>query len=299
MFGVTILGCNSAIPTDWRRPTSQAVYIDDQILLLDCGEGTQMQMNLYKIKRSKINHIFISHLHGDHYFGLIGLLNSFALIGRKEDLHLYAPEPLFELIDLQMRLADSQFPYILHRHPLKDDEILNTDTFTVTAFKVIHRIDCHGFLIKQKQKLRKLNVLSVKKHDIPTFFYYNLKKGDDYISPSGEVIKNELLTIPSPKGKSYAYCADTLFTQSFLSYIQNVDLLYHESTYLKDMEEKAYKRFHSTAEQAANIAKLAKAKRLIIGHYSSKYNYLEPFETEAKSVFEHTELAKEGVTFLV
>ena len=300
MFGVTILGCNSAIPTDWRRPTSQAVYIDDQVLLLDCGEGTQMQINLYKIKKSKIRHIFISHLHGDHYFGLIGLLNTMALIGRKEDLHLYAPEPLFPLIDLQMKLADSSFPYTLHRHALKEEgQILAEPGFTVNCFKVIHRIECWGFFIQQKQKLKKLNVEAAQQYNIPTTFYYNLKKGEDYIKEKGEIIKNELVTFPPRPPKTYAYCADTLFTDSFLPHIQNATLLYHESTYLKDMEEKAYNRFHSTAEQAAKIAVKSNAKRLLIGHYSSKYDYLEPFETEARTVFENTELAREGVTFIV
>lgn len=300
MFGVTILGCNSAIPTDWRRPTSQAVSIDDQILLLDCGEGTQMQMNLYKIRKSKIRHIFISHLHGDHYFGLIGLLNSMALIGRKEDLHLYAPEPVFGLIDLQMSLADSRFPYTLHRHPLQDEgEILAQPGFTVSCFKVIHRIECWGFAITQKQKLKKLNLKAAEHYQIPTTFYYELKKGADYVKENGEVIKNEQVTFEPPPPKTYMYCADTLYTDSFLPFIQNATLLYHEATYLKDMEEKAYKRFHSTAEQAAKIAVKANAKRLLIGHFSSKYDYLQPFETEAKAVFKNTELAREGVTFIV
>ena len=300
MFGVTILGCNSAIPTDWRRPTSQAVNIDDQILLLDCGEGTQMQMNLYKIRKSKIRHIFISHLHGDHYFGLIGLLNSMALIGRKEDLHLYAPEPVFGLIDLQMSLADSSFPYVLHRHPLNNEgEILAQPGFTVSCFKVIHRIECWGFAIKQKQKLKKLNVEAAQQYNIPTTFYYELKKGADYKKENGEIIKNEWVTFEPPAPKTYMYCADTLYTDTFLPFIQSATLLYHEATYLKDMEEKAYKRFHSTAEQAAKIAVKANAKRLLIGHFSSKYDCLEPFETEAKAVFKNTELAREGVTFLV
>ncbi|MCU7695471.1 ribonuclease Z [Haoranjiania flava] len=300
MFGVTILGNNSAIPTPTRHPTSQAVYIDDQVLLLDCGEGTQMQMHRYKIKRSKINYIFISHLHGDHYFGLIGLLNSFALIGRKDDLHLFAPEPLYGLIDLQMQLADSEFPYTIHRYPLKEEgEIAHSNTFTVKCFRVKHRIECWGFAIMQKQKLRKLNIEEVKKHLIPTAAYYSIKKGEDYMTSEGNIIPNKLLTIDPPKGKVYAYCADTLFTDSFLHHIADADMIYHESTYLKDMEEKAFKRFHSTAEQAATIARRANAKRLLIGHFSSKYEFLEPFESEARQVFENTEIAREGVTYLL
>lgn len=300
MFGVTILGNNSAVPTATRHPTSQAVYLDDRILLLDCGEGTQMQMNRYKIKRSKVKYIFISHLHGDHYFGLIGLLNSFALIGRKEDLYLFAPEPLFALIDMQMQLTDSSLPYNIHRYPLKEEtEIVSADTFTVKCFQVKHRIECWGFTIRQKQKLRKLNIEEMNKLSIPTTAYYAIKKGEDYITHAGNIIPNKQLTFDPPKEKTYAFCADTLFTESFLHHIQDADMIYHEATYLKDMQEKAAARFHATAEQAATIAKKANARRLLIGHFSSKYEYLEPFKTEAKEVFENTELACEGVTYLL
>lgn len=300
MFGVTILGNNSAIPAHDRHPSSQAVTIANQVLLLDCGEGTQMQIKDYKVKRSKINYIFISHLHGDHYFGLIGLLSSMALISRTEPLHLFAPPLLFEVIQLQLKIANSTLPFPLHFHALeKDGEIVHETKFTVTCFKVMHRIDCFGFLIKEKHKLRKINLSKVVAAGIPAMFYERLQNGEDYITKEGKRIENETVTLPGKRNKAYAYCADTLFTESFLPYIREVDLLYHESTYLNDFVEQAQNRFHSTAEQAAIIAKKACAKKLIIGHFSSKYKALDLFETQSQSVFPNTELSKEGVTYLV
>lgn len=300
MFGVTILGNNSAIPAHDRHPSAQAVTIANQVLLIDCGEGTQMQIKDYKVKRSKINYIFISHLHGDHYFGLIGLLSSMALISRTEPLHLFAPPQLFEVIQLQLKIANSTLPFQLHFHPLeKDGEIVHETKFTVSCFKVMHRIDCFGFLIKEKHKCRKVDLPKVVAAGIPAMFYERLQNGEDYITKEGKCIENEMVTIPGKRNKAYAYCADTLFTESFLPYIQEVDLLYHESTYLNDFVEQAQNRFHSTAEQAAIIAKKAKVKKLIIGHFSSKYKTLDLFETQSQLVFPNTELSKEGVTYLV
>lgn len=300
MFGVTILGNNSAVPAHDRHPTSQAVTIANEVLLLDCGEGTQMQIKDYKVKRSKINYIFISHLHGDHYFGLIGLLSSMALINRTTPLHLFAPPALFEVIQLQLKIADSSLPFQLHFHPLeKEGEIVNETKFTVSCFKVIHRIDCFGFLIKEKHKSRKINLPKALAACIPTMFYERLQNGEDYLTKDGKIVKNETVTLEGKKNKAYAYCADTLYTESFLPNIHQVDLLYHESTYLNDFEEQAKNRFHSTAEQAAVIAKKADAKKLLIGHFSSKYKTLDLFELQSKSVFPNTELSKEGVTYLV
>lgn len=300
MFGVTILGNNSAVPVHGRHPTSQAVTIADQVLLLDCGEGTQMQINEYKVKRSKIDYIFISHLHGDHYFGLIGLLASMALITRTRPLHIYAPAPLEELIRLQLHISGSVLPYELHFHALSDEGlIVDEDKFTVTCFKVVHRIECFGFLVKEKHNPRRIDAENVTAAGIPAAFYSRLQNGEDYTTKDGLLIKNEAVTLPGRDSKTYAYCADTLYTDQFLPFIHGADLLYHESTYLKDRADQAAQRFHSTAEQAALVAQKAAVKNLLIGHFSSKYLQLDEFEMQAKGIFPHTQVSQEGVTYLV
>lgn len=300
MFGVTILGNNSAVPAHDRHPTAQAVTIAGEVLLLDCGEGTQLQVKNYHIKRSRITRIFISHLHGDHYFGLIGLLSSMALINRNTPLHLYGPAPLKELIDLQLRVSDSVLPYELIFHPLSGTATLVEDAkYHVEAFKVAHRIECYGFLIRENHAPRKIDPEKTRAFEIPNAYIEKLRWGADYQTKDGRVVKNEQVTVAGKKNLSYAYCADTLYTDSFLPSITGVDLLYHESTYLDDFEQQARERFHSTARQAALIAEKAKACRLLLGHFSSKFKEVQPFEDEARSVFVATDLSREGVTYLV
>lgn len=300
MFAVTILGNNSALPMHDRHPTSQVLMADDQAFLIDCGEGTQSQMNRYKIRRSRINHIFISHLHGDHYFGLFGLLNSYSLISRKEDLHLYAPAPLEPILQQVFKTADTQLSYQLIFHPLEKAGLLfESSKLAIECFPVFHRINCWGFLFREKEKLRKVDVDQCREHGVPAFFYPRLKEGDDYTRQDGSIIPNAMVTKPAPHARSYAFCADTRFEPGLAEVIAGADLVYHESTYLSEHEEKALLRFHATAAQAATIAKLANAKRLIIGHFSSKYTDLEPFAEEARQVFPATELALEGTTYLV
>ena len=212
MIAVTILGNNSAIPAHNRHPTAQVLQTNDHFILIDCGEGTQMQMRLYKIKRSKINHIFISHLHGDHYFGLIGLLSSMALNNRLDDLHIYAPEKLQYIIELQMNAAEANLPYHLIFHYLEKEGIIFEDKkLSVECFKVNHRIECWGFIFREKRNPRKINLTSVKNYKIPKSFYENLHKGEDYLNAENGLIKNEILTIPVEPPKSYAYCADTAY----------------------------------------------------------------------------------------
>lgn len=299
MFGVTILGNNSALPAYNRHPTAQVITLNDHLFLVDCGEGTQMQMNQYKIKRSRINHIFISHLHGDHYFGLPGLITSFGLLGRIHELHLYAPAPLKEILDLQLNVSDTQLPYKLHFHTLENEAVIaDEETFSVESFKVFHRIDCWGFIFREKKKLRKINVDAAKKYNVPVEFFNHLKKGEDY-SYDGNIIKNEALTFPAKPARSYAYSSDTLFNETLATKVKNVDLLYHEATYLKDKLDKATSRYHSTSEQAATLAKLADVKKLLLGHFSSSYEKLEDFLYEAKAIFPDTELALEGQTFMI
>jgi len=300
MFGVTILGNNSALPAYDRHPTAQVVTLNDQLFLIDCGEGTQMQLSKYKIRRSKISHIFISHLHGDHYFGLPGLLTSFSLMSREADLHLHAPEPLKQILDLQFSSADTRFTFKVHFHPLKEEGlIVDEDKFTVECFKVMHRIECWGFIIREKKKPRKIDTNRILKYDIPLIFYERLKGGEDYITKKGERILNELVTIPNTAAESYAFCGDTIYHEAIAEKVKNTTLLYHEATFLKDQEERATTRFHTTTVQAGKIALLAKAKNLLIGHFSSKYETLQPFLEETSEVFPRTQLAIEGVTYIV
>jgi len=303
MFGVTILGNNSALPAYDRHPTAQVITLNDRLFLFDCGEGTQMQMNKYKIRRNRIQHIFISHLHGDHYFGLAGLLTSMSMSDRKAPLHIYAPKDLELIIKLQVMASDSGLPYELFFHPIEEEGILVEEPqFSVSCFKVYHRIDAWGFIIKEKRKPRKIDAEKVKLHpEIPLTFYEHLQNGKDYIATDGTVIKNEMVTYANTPPKSYAFSADTIFTPSIADQIKGVTMLYHEATYLKDLEERAASRHHCTTVQAATIAKLACAQKLLIGHFSSQYDNdkLYLFEEEAKEVFPNVQLALEGVTYEV
>jgi len=300
MFGVTILGNNSALPAFDRHPTSQVVTLDQFQFLIDCGEGTQMQLSRYKIKRSRINHIFISHLHGDHYFGLVGLITSMGLLNRENDLHLFGPAPLKAILDLTLQAADTRLPYTLHFHPLTDEGIIVDETkFSVECFKVFHRIECWGFVIREKRVPRKIDKDRINTYTIPPSFFEHLKMGEDFVDAGGKTIRNDAITIPNLPPRSYAYCADTVFSESLALKCAGVSLLYHETTYLKDLEERAFNRFHSTTIQAAQIAVQSQARQLLIGHFSSKYEYLDAFLQEAIEVFPQTQLALEGVTYRI
>jgi ribonuclease Z len=300
MFGVTILGNNSAIPAYERHPTAQVVTLNDQLFLIDCGEGTQMQLARYRVKRSKIHHILISHLHGDHYFGLIGLITSMGLLGRVQPLHIYAPAELEQIIAFQLKVADTVLPFALIFHHLAEEgRIADTPKFTIDCFHTQHRIACWGFVIREKRNPRKINKETIGQYEIPAAYYERLKNGDDYETKNGELIRNEWVTLPNRPEKSYAFCADTKYTETIAEKTKGVTLLYHEATYLKDLEERAASRFHSTAEQAAMIAVKADAQKLLVGHFSSKYEKLDGFLAEALPVFPGTSLAIEGVTYLI
>lgn len=300
MFGLTILGNNSAIPAFDRHPTSQALTYEDQIYLIDCGEGTQIQLARYKIRRSKINHIFISHLHGDHYFGLIGLLTSMGLMNREHPLHLYGPPLLEEIIRMQLTAAGTNLPFPLVFSPITKEGILyNGPKMVVRCFPVKHRIPCFGFHFHEKKQPRKLLLDEARKLGIPPSFFHHLQMGEDFRGPTNELIANEKVTIPNLPGLTYAYSADTIYDEELCKYVGEVDLLYHEATYLHEMKERAAQRFHTTSKQAAHLAKSAGVKRLLIGHFSSKYECLQPFLSEAQEVFSKTELAIEGVTYRI
>lgn len=298
MFGVTILGNNSALPAYGRHPTAQVVTLNDQVILFDCGEGTQQQIAKYKVKRSKINYIFISHMHGDHYFGFVPLITSMSLLGREAPLYVFAPPELLQILNLQLQAANTELAFKLHFTAITKEEILvDNNKFTISCIATKHRIPCFGFKITEKKLLRKINKEAALAHQIPAAFYDKLKQGFDYTHKDGTVIANHVVTYANSLPKTYAYLADTIYDEELIDKVKGIDLLYHETTYLKDAVERAASRYHCTTLQAATIAKKAQVKRLLIGHFSSKYEDVEPFLTEAKTIFAHTQLAGEGITF--
>ena len=300
MLSVTILGNNSAVPAFDRHPTSQVVTLDGNNYLVDCGEGTQIQMIKYKIRRGKISHIFISHLHGDHYFGLVGLITSFGLLSHQQDLHVFGPSPLQEIVELQLKVAKTILPFNLYFHTINKEGLLIEDSrIEVRCFRTNHRIECYGFSFHEKKKPRKIDVEKVQATEIPASFYKKLEEGMDYTTKDDRVIQNETVTITAPRGKTYVFCADSKYDEALLPHLLEADLIYHETTYLDNLLEKAVERFHSTSKQAALIAKKGKVKKLLIGHFSSKYAELDEFEKEAREVFQNSEIAMEGVTYQV
>ena len=300
---LTILGCHSATPRTFAHPTSQYLEINDRSFLIDCGEGTQVQLRKYKIKFSKIDNIFISHLHGDHFFGLIGLISTFGLLNRQKDLHIYAPKGIKEIIELQLKLSKSYIQFDIVFHELEKNEsqlIYEDDKVEVHTIPLDHRIYTNGFLFKEKLGERKLNIEAVKENpQIEICDYQNLKNGRDFVLEDGTVIDNAQLTFNPPNPVSYAYCSDTMYKPAITSLIEGVDLLYHESTFLKDREDLTGTTKHSTAEQAGLIAQKANVGLLILGHYSSRYDDISLFKSEAESVFNHVALAEEGKIFNV
>jgi ribonuclease Z len=301
MFRLTIIGSNSAVPAYGRNPTAQVLHTKDENILIDCGEGTQLRLAQFKVKATKISHIFISHLHGDHYFGLIGLLSSMALQQRQQPIHLYAPAPLKEIIDMQLKVAECILPYSLHFHPLGDEEgfLAETNSVRVSCFKMSHRIPCWGFVFEEKKNPRKIDPIRVQSYGVPPQYYGALQKGEDYVHPKGTIVPNDELTIPNEPAIKYAYCGDTKYSECILPFIKDATVLYHETTYLKDFPDKAANYFHSTTEQAAKIASLANVKKLMIGHFSSKYEDVQVYLDETKTFFPETELAMEGVCYIL
>jgi ribonuclease Z len=276
------------------------VSLDGNNYLVDCGEGTQIQMIKYKIRRGKISHIFISHLHGDHYFGLVGLINTFGLLSHQQDLRIFGPAPLQEIIELQLKVAETTLSYKIHFNTIHEEAVLVDDEkINIRCFRTNHRIECYGFVFEEKRKPRKLDPDKAIEHEVPSSFYERLRDGEDYTRKDGAIIKNEMVTGKAPKGDKYAFCGDTKYDESIIPHIKDADMIYHETTYLDNLRERAEARFHSTSKQAAMIAKKANVKKLLIGHFSSKYAELDEFEKEAREVFENTELALEGVCYEV
>jgi ribonuclease Z len=301
-FEVTILGSNSALPTSNRYPTAQVLNILGRFFLIDCGEGTQIQLRRNKIGFSKIKHIFISHLHGDHYYGLIGLISTMNLLGLKTDIHIYSPSELKNLIQPQLDFIKGEMCINLVFHPLnfkKPQQIFADKRVEVFSFPVKHSISTCGFLFREVQKPANIKKEMVQEYNIPISKIKEIKLGADFVTSDGKVIPNENITIPPPQPRSYAFCTDTAFHQPIIDIIKNVDLLYHETTFLESMRDFAEKTLHSTTIDAANVAKQANVKKLLIGHFSARYNDVKLFENEARTVFKNTEAATEGKTYRV
>ena len=301
-FELTILGSSSATPIFNRHPTSQLLNIRDRFFLIDCGEGTLLQLLRYRIKYHRISHIFISHLHGDHYFGLVGLLSTFHLQGRTNELHLYGQQELMDIVEIQLRVSNTILRFNLIFHPVRHytpEVILEDDEVQVRSIVLNHRVPCTGFLFIEKVRPRKLIIQKVQQLHIPIAYYAKLKSGADYIDETGNTIRNEDLTETPPKPHSYAYCSDTMYDPLIKEDVNGVDLLYHEATFLHDNVDRATQTYHSTSLQAAQVAKDADVKRLIIGHFSARYKDLDPLLIEAQSIFKDTELALEGRKFKV
>ena len=301
-FEVTILGSSSASPTYQRHPSAQIINISERFFLVDCGEGTQIQLERYKIRYHRINRIFISHLHGDHFFGLPGLLSTMHLQGRTKELHLYSPKELKEIIDIQLLYSQTKLRYEIIYHPLNADKsevIFEDDHVSIETIILNHRIPCTGFLFREKRKPRKLVKEQITKYEIPVSAYTSLKMGKDYTDESGKVYKNEDLTEPSKAARSYAYCSDTAYNEPMIGQLKDVDLLYHEATFLDELTDRANETHHTTAKQAGMTARKANVKRLLIGHFSARYKELDSLLDEAKTEFPNTELALEGVRFVI
>ena len=297
---LTILGCFSATPRKDTNPTAQVLEINNHLFLIDCGEGTQVELRHNKVKFARIKHIFISHLHGDHYFGLVGLISTFRLLTRETELHVYGPKGIKEVITLQMKLADSWTNYPLFFHELtseKSELIFEDDKVEVHTIPLDHRIYTNGFLFKEKQGDRHLDMPSVLSANIDVAYYNKLKQGHDVINNDGVLIDYKKVTFAARPPKSYAFCSDTAYKEDIVPLIQDVDVLYHESTFLEKNADLAPKTKHSTAKQAALIAKKANVKKLILGHFSTRYDDLNEFKREAETIFKPVELASDGKFF--
>jgi len=298
---ITVLGCYAATPRTFNNPTSQVLEMQNRFFLLDCGEGTQVQLRKQKIKFSKINHIFISHLHGDHVFGLVGLVTTFAMLGRKTELHIYGPKGIQEMIRTTLRLSGSFVSYDLCFQELESTEsqiIFEDKKVVVKTIPLKHRIYTNGYLFQEKTKPRKLNIEKIKHYPIDKCYFQNIKNGKDIILNNGQIIANSEITFDPEEPKKYAFCSDTIYNEAIVPIIKDVDVLYHESTFLEKDKQYTEKTMHSTAKQAAEIALKANAKNLILGHYSTRYININTFKTEAQEVFKNVFLADDGREFV-
>ena len=301
-FDLTLLGTNSALPAHNRFPSAQVLNVQEKLYLIDCGEGTQVRMIDFNIQRSKINQIFISHLHGDHVYGLIGLLTSYGLMGRKQPLDVFSPEGLEEMILIQLKYSGGGFSYPVRFHVLEPSrhlKIFEDPVVEVYSLPLDHRIPTSGFLFKEKKRKANLRKEKIEEYQIHYTKITKIISGADLELSTGQIIPNVELVYPAPRTRSFAYCSDTRFNEALIPLVRGVDLLYHESTFSEDRKEQAIITKHSTAKEAATIAKEASVGKLILGHYSSRYGDLSVLLEEARAVFPETELGIEGRTFEV
>lgn len=297
---LTILGCYAATPRTISNPTSQVLEIKNRLFLIDCAEGTQVQLRKSKVKFSKINHIFISHLHGDHFYGLVGLISTFMLLNRESDLTVHGPKGIKEIILLQLRASGSFTGYNLYFNELESKEsqiIFEDDRVVVKTIPLKHRIYTNGYLFQEKNIERKLNIEAVENYNIDKVYFNKIKFGGDITLENGTIIPNSELTFDPQVAKSYAFCSDTIYDETIIPIIENVDYLYHESTFLESEAHLSERTMHSTAKQAATIALKANAKNLILGHYSTRYGNIELFKDEAQTIFQNVQLADDGKEF--
>ena len=298
---LTILGCHSATPRVNAFPTAQYLEINNEHFLIDCGEGTQRQMRKYKVGFTKINHIFISHLHGDHFYGLVGLLSTYGILSREKEIHIYGPKGIKEVTLLMLKTSQSHAKYPMIFHELtsnKSEQIYESDKVVVKTIPLNHRVYTNGYLFTEKEKLKKLHIQNISNYpEIGRADYLNIKAGKDVTLSTGEVIPNSELTLPPKKPLTYAFCSDTSYKPDIVPIIDNTELLYHEATFLSDKEDLATKTKHATAKQAATIAKNANAKQLVIGHYSGRYKDISVFKDEAETIFKNVHLAEPGKVF--
>jgi ribonuclease Z len=299
-FQLTILGNGSAVPTAYQHPSSQLLRYNNRRFLIDCGEGTQMQMIRYKVSARKLTHIFISHLHGDHYFGLVGLLSTLHLYGRRQPLHLYAPAALKALLDMQFKLSDTHLLFDLVFHRLPENGIVYEDNnLTVETFPLNHRIETHGFVFREKPRERKLSKAFVNTYQPGIEQMHRIKQGADFRTADGQLLENRAITLDPAPARAYAYCSDTSYDESIIPFIQGVDVLYHEATFDDSMTALAKEKYHTTARQAAQIARKAGVKKLLLGHYSARFSDLEPLLSQAREEFENSFLSREGESYYV
>ena len=303
MINLTILGCHSATPRVNAFPTSQYLEINNNHFLIDCGEGTQRQMRKYKVGFSKIDHIFISHLHGDHFYGLVGLLSTYGILSREKEMHIFGPKGIKSATLQMLKISEShaKFKMIFHELSSKESELIYEDKrVSVQTIPLTHRVYTNGYLFTEKEKPRKLNMLNISGYpEIDKADFLNIKAGRAVTLSSGEVIPNTELTIDPEPPLSFAFCSDTSYKPDIVPIIKNVDLLYHEATFLAERQDLAKKTKHSTSIEAAQIAKDANAGQLIIGHYSGRYPDISLFQKEAETVFKNVSLAKPGAVFTV
>ncbi len=301
-FDILILGCGAATPTAKHLPTSQLVNLHDKLFLIDCGEGTQMQLRRHKVKMQRIQHVFISHLHGDHYLGLVGLISSMHLLGRKNSLHLYGPPELEELVKLNLKVSQTYLEFPIVYHAISGSELnleFEDKTLEVYSFPLKHRIPCHGFLFKEKVKPPKIRKDIIDEFKLTPSQILLLKNRKEVLLDNNVVLNVENACIESANPRTYAYCSDTMYWETLVPFIQNSDVLYHESTFLDSELERARATFHTTARQAGKIARLANAKKLVLGHYSSRYHGEEDFVRQAKDEFENVIASNEGMIISV